>query len=78
MSLTEFLLVTIAGFSVVNMFWLAAIHGKISGAIERRENVAQRGREAVDYRKPHEFDPIVYAIDECECGLTGDAEIHSG
>lgn len=38
---------------------------------------AQRARDAdVDYRAPHVFDPIGEDVDECECGLTMDAEIH--
>lgn len=76
-SLVEGLLMFIAAILVVIMWWLAAIHGKISGAIERHGKTRDTIRNAVDYRKPHVFDPIGYAIDECECGLTGDAEIHS-
>lgn len=37
MNLTETLLVVIAFLLALNMIWLAAIHGRISGAIERRE-----------------------------------------
>ena len=29
-----------------------------------------------NYRKPHVFDPIHSGADECECGLTQDADIH--
>ena len=77
MNLTGFLLTIIAIFTVWNMFWLAAIYGKISGGIERHEKAIRRAPDTVDYRKPHIFDPIGYAIDECECGLTGDAEVHT-
>lgn len=31
----------------------------------------------VDYRKPHTFDPIGEGVDECECGLIRDADLHS-
>lgn len=31
----------------------------------------------VDYRKPHIFDPIHDGANECECGFTFDADIHT-